>query len=471
MLNNDFEELSDRELDVLRCVVASGASNKEIAAELTISQNTVKVHLRNIYAKLGVSSRTEAATIAIQQGLVTIPGLELATPAAETAVQSPPIAPETVAIETAVPPPTPTAAAEPIAATPVPSRFVSPWFLGLLGLLLFTIIGLLWLAPTWLVTPEAATPVPFTETPIGTSRWAYGHSLPRPQAGMSVAAVGLTLYQIGGETAEEVVATTLAYDTNRHQWEERTAKPTAVTEAGTAVLFGEIYVVGGRLADGRPTNIVEAYSPAQNGWRLITPLPEPVSGGLALVDGGFLYLFGGWNGEAFLDTGYVYDPGSNNWRPLPPMNQSRAFATGGAIAGRLYVVGGYDGTAELDSCEYYDPAGADNGRWSNCPPMLQPRAGAAAIVLINQLYVIGGGYADSSLTYSELYNPNSGNWQVINTPPLENAASWSHLGIANIENRIYLLGGRLDGEISADAYVYTPVYQTFIPSALIGPEE
>ncbi|HSO27544.1 MAG TPA: response regulator transcription factor, partial [Anaerolineales bacterium] len=71
------ETLSDRELDVLRCVV-NGASNKEVAAELSISENTVKVHLRNIYTKLGVSSRTEATTVALQQGLATIPGMETA---------------------------------------------------------------------------------------------------------------------------------------------------------------------------------------------------------------------------------------------------------------------------------------------------------------------------------------------------------------------------------------------------------
>ncbi|MCZ7673224.1 MAG: LuxR C-terminal-related transcriptional regulator [Chloroflexi bacterium] len=61
------EPLSVRELDVLGCIV-NGAANKDVAAELHISQNTVKVHLRNIYTKLGASSRTEAVTTALQQG-------------------------------------------------------------------------------------------------------------------------------------------------------------------------------------------------------------------------------------------------------------------------------------------------------------------------------------------------------------------------------------------------------------------
>ena len=54
------EPLSDRELEVLR-LLASGMSNREIADELVVALDTVKKHVSHIFAKLGVSSRTQAA--------------------------------------------------------------------------------------------------------------------------------------------------------------------------------------------------------------------------------------------------------------------------------------------------------------------------------------------------------------------------------------------------------------------------
>ena len=62
-------DFTERELDVLRAL-SDGLTNKEIALELNISPRTVKFHLDNIYAKLNVNTRTEAAIYALQQGLL-----------------------------------------------------------------------------------------------------------------------------------------------------------------------------------------------------------------------------------------------------------------------------------------------------------------------------------------------------------------------------------------------------------------
>jgi DNA-binding NarL/FixJ family response regulator len=61
--------LTDRETEVLKTIVA-GKSNKEIAAALFISEATVKTHINNLLSKLGVTDRTQAATMALHRGIV-----------------------------------------------------------------------------------------------------------------------------------------------------------------------------------------------------------------------------------------------------------------------------------------------------------------------------------------------------------------------------------------------------------------
>ncbi len=65
------ERLTDRETDIL-ALVAEGHPNKQIAWRLSLSTDTVKAHLKNIFAKLGVSDRTHAVILAARRGFIDV---------------------------------------------------------------------------------------------------------------------------------------------------------------------------------------------------------------------------------------------------------------------------------------------------------------------------------------------------------------------------------------------------------------
>jgi DNA-binding NarL/FixJ family response regulator len=65
------EQLTSREIEVLR-LIAAGNANKLVASELSIMEETVKGHVKNILSKLGANDRTHAVTIAIKRGIIEI---------------------------------------------------------------------------------------------------------------------------------------------------------------------------------------------------------------------------------------------------------------------------------------------------------------------------------------------------------------------------------------------------------------
>lgn len=71
VLRDKLNELTKREIEVLK-MIAGGALNKEIASTLNISERTVKNHVSNIFKKINVSDRTQAAVFAIKNNLVSI---------------------------------------------------------------------------------------------------------------------------------------------------------------------------------------------------------------------------------------------------------------------------------------------------------------------------------------------------------------------------------------------------------------
>ncbi|GMQ78165.1 MAG: hypothetical protein BMS9Abin02_0664 [Anaerolineae bacterium] len=451
------EPISERELSVLERLV-DGSTNREIARDLDISPNTVKVHLRNVFTKLEVSSRTEAVTVALQQGILS----DLAdgggagnqhTEGVEELSEKEDMASNEGVISS-------------VLKLNHATRF---W-----RILTITLVAVIALLLVILIrsglnsqgnrseTSSGLDEEIMTEEPIGDTNWLKARSLLGARGNMAVVTIGLDLYQIGGEVEAGIVSLVDVFDTNNHEWRSAASKPTAVTDATAAVLFGEIYVPGGRLADENPTSVVEVYSPANDAWRQITPLPKPLAGALALTDGGLLYVFGGWDGQEFVADSYVYDPGTDEWQELPPMKSARANAAGAALVNQLFIVGGFDGTGELNSCEYYDIAEAG---WFSCAPMEEERAGAGAAILGNKLiYVLGGGL-DSSVVNGEVYDVENDSWQTVVMPMLKDNLSWTDLGVTSVEARIYALGGRQNGELVDFNYIYAPlIHRTFLPA-------
>ncbi len=186
-------------------------------------------------------------------------------------------------------------------------------------------------------------------------RWTELAPLPEPRAGLAATAYDGDIYAIAGEGLEGVSGSVFRYVADDNRWEVLRDKPTPVRDV-KAVLIGEkIYVPGGRLADGTPSDLLEIFDPRENTWEKGAALPLAISV-YALADfEGQMYLFGGWDGEQALDSVYIYDPDEDAWREGTPMPTARFDAGAGEAGGKIFVIGGWDGERALTVNEVYFP--------------------------------------------------------------------------------------------------------------------
>lgn len=443
----DQTELSEREQELV-ILLARGLSNKEIAGELSISPNTVKVHLRNIYGKLGVSSRTEAMMIALRQGWIEVEASAAQTKEQDTA----PLVVEPAA-QTAI---TPDAAW-------TPSYVLARWQQ------LYVVLALLLVAlGLWMIWPRQANQAaPFSDRPVAitdepppqTSRWQQVAQMPAPRDRLAVVAYKERVYAIAGETSAGTSAAVEIYLPDSDTWIKSQGKPTAAANLSAVAIDDRIYVPGGTLADGRTSDRLEIYDIRSQTWTEGSSLPRGVGAYAIAAYQDQIYLFGGSDGSTYLNGSYRYDPAANTWHTLPPMPTARAFAGAGAIGGRIYVVGGYDGQKELDTCEVFDP---QSETWdpNACPEMNAPRAGIGVAVIADTMYVVGGGW-NNYLVENEYWIPSQDRWQTFPSPKLQ---EWRNLGVTADGTILYAIGGWDGGYLSAN-YAYRAVYLLYLPSA------
>lgn len=416
MMAETNNKLSERELEILQ-LVATGLSNREIAQELTISPNTVKVHLSNIFEKINVSSRTEATFYGIEHGLVDVPGSEgnSAEPASLSMVQN------------------------------------IPWMFAaiLIAVVLFIGVGVRAIFPPAEPSQNSVANVP--------ERWQELAPMPEPRASMASAAYDGNIYAIAGEGPEGVSGNVFRYITSEDRWEELSEKPTPVADVKGVLIGEKIYVPGGKLQDGTPTNILEVYDLRNDVWGQKASLPINVSG-YALADfEGQMYLFGGWDGEKVLDIVLRYNPIEDRWEYMTPMPTARAYAGAASAGGKIYVIGGWDGNKVLDTHESYIPARDNNEglAWEQEVNIPEPSKSVGVENIAEMLFVSANG----TIWQYELQNKT---W--LSYPSFSNDEIVFQ-GVTNIEGNIFIFGGRDGNGIISDEFKKFQAIFTFsLPS-------
>jgi DNA-binding CsgD family transcriptional regulator/N-acetylneuraminic acid mutarotase len=441
-MHDDKGPLSEREREVLM-LVATGASNQEIAQTLVISPNTVKVHLRNIFEKLGVQSRTEATMEAVRRGWVTVPAGAVAAAAEE-----------------------PAEAEFPLPARPPVVRWQRIYMV--IAAILITAAALI--PSLWRSTPRPAASaatltdrgMPQGQPEIRTElpRWSSGAPLPQPASRLALAADERLLYAVGGETAAGVTGQLAAYDPENNRWQPGPDKPTPASNISAALIDGKLYAPGGVDAMQNVSAALEAYDTATGAWETLADMPGPRAAYALAAHGGKLYLFGGWDGASYRAETFIYDPATDRWSTGTPMPEARGFAAAGALEKAIYVAGGFDGAEALDRVEAYQPAaeGRPGGPWSRRAALSLPRAGLGLATLGARLYAIGGGWS-APATYNEQYDERSGAWSRIETPA---PGEWRNLAAAGLGQTVYAVGGWDEGYLDLNA-AYTAILRMLIP--------
>lgn len=451
MAEQEENPLSERELDVMR-LVATGATNQETAHSLNISPNTVKVHLRNIYEKLGVASRTEATLVAIREGWLDVPGVGQEVPSSGSPSEG----------ESAEEPGAETSTASSVereTGVPYVAR-LPPWTgtaAGALVAVLLLVIAIL----AWQLWEQRNVEAPITRT-TDVRRWEEIKALPAPRTGAAAVPYQGRVYVIGGVSTESLRAPLDVYDDDSDEWHTAASKAFPVTDARAAVLGARIYAPGGLLATGEPLEAVEVYDPQTDTWYRVADLPWPLARYALAAFEGQLFVAGGWDGERVRDEVLAYDPDEDVWVTVGRLPEARAGMSAGVASNTIYFVGGHDaeGTPQASVWRFDPVEGTSVAADIRLPrPLEMP----AVAVLGDTLYLTGEG----SLWR---FDQQAGHW--VGLEPPEGIRLSSRSAFTALDPYLYIIGGERASEgqsaepaVVATALRYQAVFRTFVPLA------
>jgi DNA-binding CsgD family transcriptional regulator/N-acetylneuraminic acid mutarotase len=422
-------------MEVARLLV-TGATNGEIARVLVISPHTVKVHLRNVFDKLQVSSRTEASMLLVQRGWVTVPGVGVNTGDGSAFEEDAPMVPEP----------------EPLGDLEAQPR---PWQLGIVTFALALALAVL-LLPAWIATPKSPMGLlsDSGQTLLGKPvlnnlpyRWEVQPPLSQPRSRLAAVEEAGHIYVVGGEGED---GTTLdlveIYDLEKGQWREGAPLPAPRANLAMAISGDDLVVAGGSRIDAdAPTSMVlyddlARYSRSEDSWRKGGKLPKPLAGTALVAHSEALYLLGGWDGEVMQDAVWrlpldqMDRAAAEDWEVVTRLPHKVAWFGAVLVNDLIYVVGGYDGRQELAEFATYNVI---TGEWQQLASLTTARGGVSLVYDGITVLALGGGWAGTVQNH-ERYDALTNQWTTIDVPI---SGEWRHFGAAANEGSVYILGG------------------------------
>ena len=440
----DEMELSEREIEIIR-LVATGASNKEIANKLVISPNTVKVHLRNIFGKLGVLSRTEATMKAIKMGLVESPGTNLQSKqegALLSDLDTQSMGQQEVQRKA--------------------TRKRKTFILVGIGVIVLLIAILLW--PRVLrsiFVPDATLSVDNLEE-LNSNRWSSYSKMPFGLSQMGFVRYENQFYLFGGKTDLGLSDQLLIFDIYANSWSEGLNLPTKLTDIQAVILGEKIYVAGGMDENGEVKSNMLIYDPRENTWENAKELPVSVSGYAIAPYEGKIYLFGGFDGENYLNSIYEYDPALEEWVLFGNMEEEVAFQSAVVLGGKIHLLGGITENGILKEHKVYYPQREIVGEnpWETAADLPEERYRMNSIVLADMIFAAGGINSQDEFLPVIQYFPQQDSWVEVSTSTYEIGSSPA---VLPYETHLYIFGGTNASGYSDQSLAYQAFYTVLVP--------
>ena len=256
-------------------------------------------------------------------------------------------------------------------------------------------------------------------------------------------------------------------------WRAGAPVPTPHNENVIGVVNDRIFLIGG-FTDGalNTTTQVSVYNPATDTWEHIanprTPAPISVSHAAFAVDGQYIWMIGGFEGQhpaPPTDEVWRYDTLNDLWTPGPDLPSPRASGAATIIGRNLHVIAGLQGDRQTDINDHIVLDLDNPVAWTAAAPVIDPHNHLNALTINNQLYAVGGQYghdgpglvADDDTLYR--YDPATNAWAPLRDMPTPR--SHAEMGTFIYDDRIIVTGGR-NSSAQSSIFQYDPAADAWI---------